>query len=237
MKRALAAALLFSVAVTGCKKPARQAEKTEWHVLTSLPLFLGEGSIDDVLNGESTQSLLIKSLGEKRRMMPLDTLGDRQLNSVKRLFAVQPARLPPEELVALDDWVRAGGQAIIFADPDMVWPLSYPPGDPRLPPASTLLDPLFTHWGLALEGKRAPPARVVAQIDGVDVTLVNPGRWRTKSSDCRVSDQQLLATCALGKGRVILLADADVADPRLWEESGKSNLPLIERLFERIETK
>ncbi len=236
MRTLVAVALFSTTAIMGCKTEKVQAEMPQWHVLTSLPLFLGEGSIDDVLKGDSGESPLIKQLNEKRRMVPIDTLSGNNLGDVRYLFALQPARLPPEELVALDEWVRAGGRAVIFADPDMVWPLQYSAGDPRMPPGSTLLDPIFAHWGLFLEGKRALPTRLSARIDGADVTLVNPGLWRTNGEGCRVTDQRLLAICTLGKGRVILLSDADVADPRLWDENRKSNLPLIERLFERIES-
>lgn len=238
MKTVLAVGLLlFNLMLTGCNAQEPGAKAAKWHVLTALPLFLGEGNIDDVLSGVSGESPLITRLSQNRQLVPLDTLGGENLRMVSHLLAVQPARLPPEELVKLDEWVRGGGQAVFFADPDLVWPVSYAVGDSRAPPQSTLLDPLFTHWALTLEGQRGVPARVAAQIAGERVTLVNPGRWRAKDRNCVISDQQFIAVCQLGKGRVILLADADIADPRLWSESGEGNFRLIESLLERLEQK
>jgi hypothetical protein len=229
--------LLFNLMLAGCDAQEPSAKASKWHVLTALPLFLGEGNIDDVLSGASGESPLITRLSENRQLVPLDTLGGENLREVSYLLAVQPARLPPEELVKLDEWVRGGGRAVILADPDLVWPVSYAVGDSRAPPQSTLLDPLFTHWALTLDGQRGVPAHMSAQIAGERVTLVNPGQWRAKDRNCVVSDQQLVAVCRLGKGKVILLADADIADPRLWSESGEGNFRLIESLIERLEEK
>jgi hypothetical protein len=208
-----------------------------WHVLTALPLFFGEGNVDDVLNGKSAESPLIKRLNETRRTVPLDILDQKSLTPVKYLLAIQPARLPPDELVAFDAWVRGGGRALIFADPDLVWPLALMPGDPRQPPGSTLLDPLFAHWGLTLEGMRDRPRAVSIQSARETVVVINSGRWTSKTKACVVSDKQLVVTCSIGMGRVTLIADVDLADPRLWDEQAPDNFSFIRRHIESLETK
>jgi hypothetical protein len=222
--------------LSGCQSatPAgakAEAPKPVWHVLTALPLFLGDGDIKATLAGESAMNPLLIRLGERRTLQPLDTASAAHLSAVRNIVAIQPGMLPAEELVAFDAWVRAGGQAIIMADPDLAWPLSFPLGDSRTPPPSTLLDPLLKHWGLVLEGFRASPKISTGTINGQNVALVNPGTWSVKGEACTLTDNRLVAHCHLGKGWVTLIGDADFADARLWKETGQDNLPVIETLF------
>ena len=50
------------------------------------------------------------------------------------LLAAQPQALTAERLVALDDWVRAGGRLVLLADPSLRWESSRPLGDRFRPP-------------------------------------------------------------------------------------------------------
>jgi hypothetical protein len=82
----------------------------------------------------------------------------------------------------------------------------------------SLLGPLLDHWGLTL----APPARRLA-LDTVGegeedrlLALETPGRWQATGAPCRVGPRDFLATCAIGAGRVRLVADADLLRDGLW---------------------
>ena len=149
---------------------------------------------------------------------PIDTVSAATLGHDVLVMA-QPRLLSPDELVALDAWVRGGGRVLIFADPNLAWPSLYPLGDRRRAPPITLLDPLLRHWGLTLEAGDTVPAR--HDLDGFGVATVAAGHWRTPQ-DC-TSPEPVVADCRIGKGRAILVADADMLDMRLVEETQAEN--------------
>jgi hypothetical protein len=227
----------------GCKAqtpgapPEPSAARPVWHVHSAIPLFLGDGGIQNALQGKDGTSPLISRLQSEHKLVPLDVLTEESLARVSHVFLLQPSALPPEELVAFDAWVRGGGRVIIFADPDMVWPTKAALGGPGAPPPSTLLDGLFRHWGLRLNGMRGETSVGKGTVFGAAVVTVNPGQWVVTGSDqaCKISDAGLAARCKLGKGVAILVGDADLADPRLWAESGQDNLPVIAGLLAQLE--
>ncbi|MEY4500398.1 MAG: hypothetical protein RIS52_288 [Pseudomonadota bacterium] len=230
-----AAIALLALLVGACSAAPKAPAKQDWHLLTGLPLFMGAGDVQSVLNGQAGQAPLLTHLSQGRKMIPIDTLTATHLRTVHYLLAVQPRVMPPEDLVAFDAWVRGGGQAVILADPDLVWPTDYAMGDPRTPPASTLLDPLFAHWGFKLLGMRGQPRAVSAMLGDYPATLMNPGHWVSQSKECNVEDGGVTIVCTLGKGRVILLADADIGDARLLVGNVAKNLAAIDSLLTRLE--
>ncbi|AUW57470.1 hypothetical protein C1T17_04495 [Sphingobium sp. SCG-1] len=152
----------------------------------------------------------------------LDVLSPSSLQFKQRLLLAQPRLLAPEELVALDDWVRGGGRAVILADPLLVWPSDLPLGDRRRPPVTSLLDPLLTRWGLVLEP--AQPALVERRFVEGNRLLLTEGasHFTTRHSDfarCQQVGDGFMVTCRVGEGKVRLIADADLLDERLWQSS------------------
>jgi hypothetical protein len=187
-------------------------------LLTALPLVWGEGDAADVLAGRTGRSETLKAMDGRLDIRPIDTLSADTLGHDAAMIA-QPRRLTPQELVALDKWVRAGGKAMIFADPELVWPSRYAPGDNRRAPPVTLLDPLFAHWGVAL-GDSDHEERAL-QPGAALVTVLAAGTW-TGPKGCSAGGTYVL-DCRIGKGRVILVGDADVLDARLWAARGAAN--------------
>ena len=174
-------------------------------VLTALPIMWGEGDPTDIVAGRAQRSPKIAALEARYDVRPIDVVTDVALaDSI--LIVAQPRRLAPVELVAIDRFVRDGGRALIFADPDLRWQSAYPPGDPRRAPPITLLDPLLTHWGLSLGDSdgAARPMRVGQDM----VNTVGAGQWRG-APPCVVGDPRR-ADCPIGKGRVVAIADADL---------------------------
>ncbi len=155
----------------------------------------------------------------------LDVLSAATLAQHSILLLAQPRLLAPEELVALDEWVRRGGRAVVLADPLLIWPSDLPVGDRRRPPATSLLDPLLTHWGLRLEAAESSSlqrrflggARLLV-VQGASQFTVKPSRF----ARCDRVKDGLTVACRIDRGQVRLVADADLLDERLWlSEDGR----------------
>ncbi|MDP8914081.1 MAG: GldG family protein, partial [Pseudomonadota bacterium] len=192
------------------------AEKPDLMLLTALPLVWGElGPLD----ASSRPAAAFKSLEREFAVRPLDVLDRTSLGSGTLLLLAQPRALAPTEFVALDDWVRNGGRALILTDPQLIWPSELPLGDIRRPPAIGLLGPVLEHWGLRLD----PPAEPRAKVEQISSDSANrrlvmfaPGRLSSNTRLCTVALHAALADCRIGKGRAIVLADADMLHDRLW---------------------
>ena len=187
-------------------------------LMSALPLFWAEGATPGNAMtgaGESGRAAIIDHL----RPRPVDHIDAASLNGLDGLVLAQPRLLQPAELVMLDDWIRRGGKAVIFADPLLAWPSELPLGDPRRPPLTSLLDPLMLHWGLML----APAAQGGGGVDrrmlstGHMLMMAGASRFLPHGkTTCVLEEDGLMALCRIGKGRVRLIADSDVLDERLW---------------------
>jgi ABC-type uncharacterized transport system len=198
------------------------ADRPRVTLMTALPLVWGEGDAADILQGRSGRSETLAIIETKFDVRPIDILSKKTLGRDIVIIA-QPRRLMPTELVAFDKWMQRGGRAIIFADPELMWPSRYPLGDNRRAPPVELLDPLFAHWGVAL-GDSDRQARMVS-INGTAVKLLAAGAW-TGPKNCAVVVPEVL-DCRIGKGRVLLVGDADMLDPRVWTPDGADNAAWI----------
>jgi len=199
-------------------------------VMTALPLYgpaLG-GDSGDPLAYVDARAPLWQALERRFTLRPLDALDRAALAGAGRLLLAQPRLLAPEELVALDGWVREGGQALILADPLLHWPDSRPLGDPRRPPLTSLLDPLLAHWGLRLEPNQyeigADPVERRVLSEGGLLQLAGASRFTILGSDgmgadgtaCDLTEGGLVAQCRIGRGSARLIADADWIHDALW---------------------
>jgi ABC-type uncharacterized transport system involved in gliding motility auxiliary subunit len=223
--------------LVGCEPAAHTSPTQDLAVITALPLFWGEEEFGAAATGADLRAPVIQKLAERYRIQPVDTISASTLAAMELVMVAQPRTLQPPELVALDAWVSAGGKLIIFADPLLDWPSRFPLGDLRRAPMVTLLDPLLDHWGLSLGVPNSGISHEVAviQIEGVPAAFVNAGQWATTSQRCTVGNSGYVADCRIGKGKVILVGDADLLDARVWEENGTDNFKLIIGLFERLE--
>lgn len=194
---------------------------------TALPLVWGEGNAADVLAGRSARSPILVAIERVADVRPIDTVTTAQLGKGIAILA-QPRRLTPQELVAFDGWVRGGGRAIVFADPELVWPMALPLGDVRRPPPVTLLDPLLTHWKLVL-GDSDGRGSIVASR-GSRVAVDHAGKWKPVTF-CTAADA-ISIDCRIGKGRVVLVADADLLDARLADAQAADNAAWVVALVE-----
>ena len=117
----------------------------------------------------------------------------------------QPLAQTAENLVTLDTWVRGGGRVLLLADPLLEWPSRRPLGDPLRPPPMFADTGLLAHWGLRLDApdERGPTRRSLA---GYRILTLSPGALY---GACTISSDRLAADCGIGKGRAVIVADAD----------------------------
>ncbi len=133
------------------------------------------------------------------------------------LLLAHPPALDPAQLVAIDDWVRGGGRAVVLADGLSSWSPGWPLGDPRNAPVTSLLGPLLAHWGLELAAPDGlAESRIILRDSGQRLELLSAGRFRNRDSRCEVRAQGLIAECRIGRGYALLVADADLLAPQLW---------------------
>jgi ABC-type uncharacterized transport system len=216
---------------------AEQSQKPAIGVMTALPLFWGEGDAKLIVQGSDQRAVILKRLGEDRKVLPVDTLSKVSLEKISLLILAQPRLLSGEEIIQLDDWTRRGGKLILFADPILSWPSQLPLGDARRAPLNSLLDPLFNHWGLSLSAKLPVTGAIEKQmIFGRVAALVTSGIWRNGNARCTLAAEGIIAECVFGQGKAILVADTDILNQLLWAESGIANDRAIMGLIERIES-
>ena len=188
-------------------------------LFTSLPLLWSDtADLDGELRADQPPHWAKAALERQGQIVPLDTLtiapGPRSLAGIKRLVIAQPRVLAPTENVALDAWVRGGGQLLLLADPAYTEESPYPIGDPRRPQAAVMLSPILTRWGLELQFDAGQPfAQLDRDVMGAAVPTVLPGTFTTRGqANCRLWGDGLAVTCAIGRGRVVALADAAVLE-------------------------
>jgi hypothetical protein len=202
----LAVAVIAIVSTGRGPKPlaARPAsERPTLLLLTSLPLMFGEG-----FSLQQNGSPAVAALHSRYRVIPISVADPPELAKGGLLLMAQPLAQPPEDLVALDQWVRRGGHVLLLADPMLEWPSRRPLGDPLRPPPMFMDTGLLAHWGVTLDApdERGPEVR---KLGGFDVVTVSPGRLAGK---CKTSSDALVEHCAIGNGQATIVADADLLD-------------------------
>lgn len=192
-------------------------------LMSALPLAgqMGVFGADARLGAPVAPSALYTALAREFALRPLANVAGVAGNET--LLLIQPAALPPADLVAIDAHVRGGGRALILADGLYSAALGHGEegthGGANAAPVTSLLTPLLLHWGLELDAPDGLVERgAVVHIDGEKLHLFSPGRFRLTSSDgaCRLFAGGYIADCRIGAGRALLVSDADMVDAALW---------------------
>lgn len=236
----VAAALVFGGFLDG-----RSAEdRPRVGLFTSLPIYWGETTdIADLLSAEREPHWVRSELEREYRLQPLDFLGEGEgrssLDRLRYLLLAQPRALSPVENVALDSWVRRGGRLLLFADPMLTEESHFPLGDRRRPQDVVLVSPILTHWGLRLEfDENQPGGPRVEMLFGAAVPVDRAGRLNIADDaagqpQCTIAGNGLAAECGLGKGQVLIVADAALLDGDASGEAERASvlLRLTDRAF------
>jgi len=192
--------------------------KTPLGLSSTLPIYWQESAdFATILKEESEPGWVRQSLETRFELVPLDVLSAEALAPLDHLLLAQPRALSAAENVALDNWVRAGGQLLLFADPMLTSHSQFSIGDPRRPQDVALLSPILARWGLELtfdtaqpQGKRREEAfgmAVPVDLAGAFVPLASEA-----AGECAIAPSGIVARCRIGEGQVTLLADAALLD-------------------------
>lgn len=197
----------------------RKAETAPIGLFTTLPILWADSpDLGAQINPEARTHWAADLLARRGKVEPIDVLagnaGFAPLDRVRRLVLAQPRVLSPQENVALDDWVRGGGHLLLLADPALTEESTFSLGDPRRPQAVVLLSPILNRWGLDLRfDDRQAMGETTREVLGVAVPVNLPGYFAISGqANCQTWADGLAATCTIGKGRVVALADAAVIE-------------------------
>lgn len=202
------------------EEPPEPEAKPPLLLLTGLPLGWGEGGIGAALEGSADPAAFHAVLERAYAVRPIDVASPDALRGARLLLVAQARPPGPAGLVAIDQWVRRGGRALILTDPALRWPSRYPIGDPRRPPIDDGLGPLLAHWGLRLEPPGEGRALITRDLASRRLLMAAPGKFVAIGGACVVGDGGLGADCRIGRGRALLFADADMLHELLWAGPG-----------------
>lgn len=223
-------------AALGACSLAEASDKPALGLFTSLPIFWSEaGDMSEALDSSADPHWALAVLEDDHRLVPLDTLDDGELARLRDLVMAQPRPLAPAENVALDDWVRGGGRLLLFADPMLTGHSRFAIGDRRRPQDVVLLSPILTRWGLELQfdedqGENERAARIGQSDVPIQLAGTLVPRAGGVGSRCKVSDAGLSASCTVGKGAVLVIADAAMLDSDRADASAALDA-LLDRAF------
>jgi len=147
----------------------------------------------------------------------------------------QPRGLSPADNVALDLWVRGGGRLYYAIDPMLTGRYDFSLGDPRHPIVTALVPPVLARWGLALEydqGQAVGPRLIEWGELPLPVlsagTLVEAAQSDPQvAGDCEIVADGVIAHCSVGEGRVTIMADAALFEPREGNETAETALTIL----------
>lgn len=188
-------------------------------MMTGLPLRWSGSSDMAMMIAEGTQDdPALARLAAAGPVSLVDSLVDPVPPPGGTLLLAHPRALAPQELVAIDAFVRGGGRAVVLADALSGWPARYPLGDPRNPPITSLLTPLFDHWGVTLGAAPAGADTVLpVDVDGARLNLFSAGHFERLPPRCRALAGRRVARCPVGSGEVWLVGDADLLFAPTWQ--------------------
>jgi len=237
LRKAISAALASTLLLLGAPAQAEaQADKALLGLMGTIPIYWGEAQeFGDLIDGSAEPHWARAELEREFELRPIAYLDEAALEGVRYLLLAQPRALSGEENVALDAWVRGGGQLLLFADPMMTGHSHFPLGDRRRPQDVVLLSPILGHWGLGLQFVEDQPAGPRVAQDGDLALPVNlPGRFVLEEGGehCALSAEDVLARCSIGQGRTTIIADAallDLHEPVPFAEAALGRL--VEQAF------
>jgi len=221
-KLGIAALLLALLGLVGVWLwPDRAVQRQPLGLMTSLPIYWPEGAdMADVISGQTPEPWIRQELEQSFILQPLDTLSPdaevpaapSPLAGLNNLLIVQPRGFSPADNVALDEWVRGGGHALIAIDPMLTGHYDVSIMDPRHPVVSALVPNVLAHWGIEVHFDENQPLAVrEVDLDGAELPVVMVGRLVLADQGqkyCELVAENIVADCHIGKGRVIVLADA-----------------------------
>ena len=212
-------------------------------LMTSLPLIWPiEADVTSIASGSSRMQWQAAAIPQHYEIVPLDTLSaiggpspaDPEvdpLSDIDDLAVIQPRGLSPADNVALDDWVRGGGQLLLVLDPLLTGHYDLPLADPRRPAGVALIPPIIERWGLEVTfDAQQAPSRLVQWGNG-DLELAMAGNIivaERVQDRCESGAEGALVRCLVGKGRVTFFVDASIFE---GDEPSEAKVEAIQMLM------
>lgn len=234
----LAATLSLAMGLSGCGDHGPSPPDRTIGLATSLPIVWREtGEMAELLDSDASPHWARAVIEKYGKLQPLDSLspegGALPLEKEALLILAQPRPLSPEENVALDDWVRAGGRVLLFADPMLTAESGFPLGDPRRSEDIVLLSPILARWGIQLQFEEDQPLgeRDVPLLGGtIPVNLAGRFVPLREDTGCVFDEGAHLSVhCKIGEGAVLAIADA-----ALFEDSASDRIALRKEILEHL---
>ena len=221
---------------------SEEAGKPQLGLFATLPIYWGEvADVNEMLSGAAATHWVRTALESDYRLVPLDTLdGERGLAEMDRAILAQPRALSGAENVELDAWVRDGGRLLMFADPYLSAESRFHIGDRRRPQDVVLISPILARWGLELLFDEDQPDGIrTVSLGEATIPVSLAGHFVKRApaggepSDCALLADGLVADCAIGAGRALIVADATLIENGEEEGGRTAGLDvLVERAFE-----
>ncbi|MGE3692284.1 MAG: ABC transporter [Novosphingobium sp.] len=220
--------------------PARQASGVG--LFTSLPIFWREADdIRTLLNSSGPPHWALEVLWAHGEVKPIDSFlpGGEQspFGEVALLVMAQPRPLAPQENVALDAWVRGGGKVLLFVDPMLTAGSRFALGDRRRPEDIVMLSPILERWGVRLEfDEEQEGGEIPLSIYGANVPVNLPGRLTQvgAGSQCAIATGGHAAKCRVGRGKVLIVADAALFEPVPARADSAERAKALEQLLTEL---
>jgi len=136
-------------------------KKPQIGILSSLPLDTGSGGMAAALQGQSQPFTIYQELTQAYSTQMIDATFKRLPAGLDVLMIVHPPALTNTQLYAIDQFVLAGGRALVFVDPNSE--ISQAGGGMEQQgsgPPSSDLGPLFKAWGIFYD-----PNKVIGDRD------------------------------------------------------------------------
>ena len=220
MRRCNKALAAVALAVAGLSAPAAaqggEDDRPTLALMGTVPIYWGEAAgLQELIHGDAPPHWARAQLEDHFALSPIDYLSAEALADHRYLLLAQPRGLSPEENVALDGWVRDGGQLLLFADPMMTGESRFHLGDRRRPQDVALLSPILAHWGLDLSFDPQQAAGLQAfdhHGTAMPVNMRGTLRYADDQTLCNIPGEGLLAHCNIGDGQAMVIADAAMLD-------------------------
>ena len=126
-------------------------------IISSLPLQMGPGGIQAMMQGQSQPFAIYTELNQTYKTQMIQANFAAIPKDIDVLMLAHPSALSDTQAAAVDQFVLGGGRALIFVDPNSeVAKQGANPYQPSAAPPSSDLPKLFRAWGISYN-----PAKVV----------------------------------------------------------------------------
>src|SRR5215469_992605 len=143
-------------------------------VISSLPLETGAGGMAALLQGQAHPFIAYEELRQSYETKTIQQDFDRIPADVSMLIVAHPPPLAPKQLYAIDQYVLAGGHALIFLDPMSEAAQAMQGGGQGMAPSSSDMRDLLKAWGVDYDSSKVVLDRALAQAVRTSADPRNP---------------------------------------------------------------